>query len=87
MAYVEYKLVVLGREGVGKSSMTIQLMSYHFVDEHDPTIEDIYRKQVKWDGEVCLLDVLDTAGISQRPNHPLIVNANCFIQGRRSIPE
>ena len=63
-ATVEYKLVILGEGGVGKSAITIQLINHHFVDEYDPTIEDSYRKQVKWDGEVCLLDVLDTAGIS-----------------------
>ena len=28
----------------------------------DPTIEDSYRKQVSIDDEVCLLDILDTAG-------------------------
>ena len=30
--------------------------------EYDPTIENSYRKQVEIDGEVCLLDILDTAG-------------------------
>jgi GTPase KRas protein len=29
---------------------------------YDPTIEDSYRKQVEIDGEICLLDILDTAG-------------------------
>lgn len=33
-----------------------------FVAEYDPTMEDSYRKQIKVDGEECLLDVLDTAG-------------------------
>jgi len=28
----------------------------------DPTIEDSYRKQVEVDGEVCMLDILDTSG-------------------------
>jgi GTPase KRas protein len=43
----EYKLVVVGAGGVGKSALTIQLIQNHFVDEYDPTIEDSYRKQVK----------------------------------------
>ncbi|KAF4081250.1 hypothetical protein AMELA_G00159200 [Ameiurus melas] len=42
----EYKLVVVGAGGVGKSALTIQLIQNHFVDEYDPTIEDSYRKQV-----------------------------------------
>lgn len=60
---MEYKLVVVGGGGVGKSALTIQFIQSHFINEYDPTIEDSYRKQVTIDGEpVCLLDILDTAG-------------------------
>jgi len=58
----EYKIVVVGGGGVGKSALTIQFIQSHFVDEYDPTIEDSYRKQCIIDDEVALLDVLDTAG-------------------------
>ena len=58
----ELKLVVVGGGGVGKSALTIQMISNHFIDEYDPTIEDSYRRQVQVDGRVCLLDILDTAG-------------------------
>lgn len=58
----EYKLVVVGGGGVGKSALTIQLIQSHFVDEYDPTIEDSYRKQCTIDDQQVLLDVLDTAG-------------------------
>ncbi|CCD23452.1 Ras family GTPase RAS1 NDAI_0B04180 [Naumovozyma dairenensis CBS 421] len=58
----EFKLVVVGGGGVGKSALTIQLIHSHFVDEYDPTIEDSYRKQVVIDDKVTVLDVLDTAG-------------------------
>jgi GTPase KRas protein len=58
----EYKLVIVGGGGVGKSALTIQLIQNHFIDEYDPTIEDSYRKQVTIDDETCLLDILDTAG-------------------------
>ena len=58
----EYKVVVVGGGGVGKSALTIQLIQNHFIDEYDPTIEDSYRKQVSIDDETCLLDILDTAG-------------------------
>ncbi|KAJ3357190.1 Ras GTPase [Allomyces javanicus] len=58
----EYKLVVVGGGGVGKSALTIQFIQSHFVDEYDPTIEDSYRKHCVIDDEVALLDVLDTAG-------------------------
>ncbi|KAF4472476.1 interferon-regulated resistance GTP-binding [Fusarium albosuccineum] len=39
-----------------------QLIQSHFIDEYDPTIEDSYRIQRVIDGEVAILDVLDTAG-------------------------
>jgi small GTP-binding protein len=58
----EYKLVVVGGGGVGKSALTIQFIQSHFVTEYDPTIEDSYRKQCVIDDEVALLDILDTAG-------------------------
>lgn len=58
----EYKLVVVGGGGVGKSALTIQFIQSHFVDEYDPTIEDSYRKQCTIDNDQVLLDILDTAG-------------------------
>lgn len=42
----EYKLVVVGAGGVGKSALTIQLIQNHFVDEYDPTIEVRKREQL-----------------------------------------
>ena len=58
----EVKMVVLGAGAVGKSCMTVQLVSHHFIDFYDPTIEDSYRKQTVIDNETVLLDILDTAG-------------------------
>ena len=42
----EYKLVVLGTGGVGKSALTVQFVQNIFVERYDPTIEDSYREQV-----------------------------------------
>jgi small GTP-binding protein len=63
MVKTHYKICVLGDGGVGKTALTIQLCSNHFVEEYDPTIEDSYRKQVVIDDESCLLEILDTAGL------------------------
>jgi len=59
---VTYKLVVVGEGGVGKSALTIQFFQKMFVEDYDPTIEDSYIQHVEVDRQVCVLDVLDTAG-------------------------
>ncbi|KAG1219316.1 hypothetical protein G6F35_007587 [Rhizopus arrhizus] len=61
----EYKPVVLGSGGVGKSALTVQFVQAIFVEKYDPTIEDSYRKQVEVDGYQCMLEILDTAGTEQ----------------------
>ncbi|XP_012661368.1 ras-related protein Rap-1b-like protein [Otolemur garnettii] len=61
----EYKLVVLGSRGVGKSALTVQFVQGIFVEKYDPTIEDSYRKQVEVDAQQCMLEILDTAGTEQ----------------------
>ena len=61
----EYKIVVLGSGGVGKSALTVQFVQGVFVKKYDPTIEDSYRKNLEVDGIQCLLEILDTAGTEQ----------------------
>jgi Ras-related protein Rap-1A len=61
----EYKLVVLGSGGVGKSALTVQFVQGIFVEKYDPTIEDSYRKQIETDNNQCMLEILDTAGTEQ----------------------
>lgn len=66
----EYKIVVLGSGGVGKSALTVQFVQGIFVEKYDPTIEDSYRKQVEVDGQQCMLEILDTAGTVSAFQHP-----------------
>lgn len=74
----EFKVVVLGSGGVGKSALTVQFVSNKFMEKYDPTIEDFYRKEIevvyflcsknaafKVDGQPCVLEILDTAGTEQ----------------------
>lgn len=58
----EYKLVVVGAGGVGKTALTVQFTQQVFEDEYNPTIEDTYRKDVMIDGVTFTMNILDTAG-------------------------
>ncbi|KIM33397.1 hypothetical protein M408DRAFT_153868 [Serendipita vermifera MAFF 305830] len=58
----EYKLVVVGGGGVGKSCLTVRFVENKWTQEYDPTIEDAYMKKCVIDNEEMLLSVLDTAG-------------------------
>eukprot|EP00483_Globobulimina_turgida_P004252 UN04261 len=58
----EFKIVVLGEGGVGKSSLTVRLCSDNFIDEYDPTVEDCYRKSANIDDCDVELEITDTAG-------------------------
>ena len=57
-----YKIVVLGGGSVGKSAMTVRLVSNHFLAVYDPTVEESYRTQTTIDGEPAVLEIIDTAG-------------------------
>ncbi|CAI8501523.1 unnamed protein product [Hanseniaspora opuntiae] len=61
----EYKLIVLGAGGVGKSCLTVQYISSQYIDSYDPTIEDSYNKIINIDNRIVELEILDTAGIEQ----------------------
>jgi len=58
----DYRIVVVGSGGVGKSALTVRFIQGNFIEKYDPTIEDSYRKQVEIDNLACLLDIMDTAG-------------------------
>ncbi|ELP87231.1 hypothetical protein EIN_094180 [Entamoeba invadens IP1] len=56
------KIVLLGIGAVGKSSITVQEVSGHFMCIYDPTIEESYKTSLTVDGEVVSLDLQDTSG-------------------------
>jgi len=57
-----YKVVVIGGGGVGKSAVVLRFVTDEFLEEYDATIEDTYRKNIQFDDETVLLDIMDTAG-------------------------
>ncbi|KAJ3050662.1 Ras- protein Rap-1b [Rhizophlyctis rosea] len=63
----EYKLVVLGSSGVGKTALTIRWVwskSYNFSEEYDPTIQpESYLRRMEFDENHYHLRILDTPGL------------------------
>jgi small GTP-binding protein len=57
-----YRAVVLGAGGVGKSALVIRYITDNFIEDYDPTIEDSYRKNYSIDGVSGILEIVDTAG-------------------------
>ena len=55
-------IVVLGGGAVGKSCLTIRLVSNHFVNMYDPTVEESYRTTLNVDDQPAVLEIVDTAG-------------------------
>ena len=58
----QYKVVMLGSGAVGKSAITVQMVSGHFLSSYDPTIEDSYRTTINVNNQEIILNILDTAG-------------------------
>ncbi|KAF7351686.1 Ras family protein [Mycena sanguinolenta] len=53
----EYKLVVIGEEGVGKISLMHQFVYGNCPVEIDPTLDQAYRKQLVVDDELVVVDI------------------------------
>ena len=58
----QYKVVMLGSGAVGKSAITVQMVSGHFLSSYDPTIEDSYRTTININNKDIILNIIDTAG-------------------------
>ena len=60
----EYKVVVLGEMGVGRTAFLLRYVQGEFVGDTDPHLEDAYRKQIEVEkGHTVLLDALDVNGV------------------------
>lgn len=59
----EYKVVVLGSGGVGKSVLIVKFVFGIFMEKYDLIIEDFYRKEIEVDFVLLVLEILDIVGI------------------------
>ncbi|CAI8037573.1 Ras-related protein Rap-1b [Geodia barretti] len=56
----EYKVAVFGYGVPGKTALITRFVTGTFVDIFDPTIEGIFRKQLKIGGETVVMEITDT---------------------------
>ena len=62
----EYKVAILGAGGVGKSALTLRIISGTFTPDYTPTIEDYYRHETNVHGVgSCVVEILDSGGTEQ----------------------
>ncbi|XP_031430601.1 GTP-binding protein Di-Ras1a [Clupea harengus] len=63
----DYRVVVFGAGGVGKSSLVLRFVKGTFRDTYIPTVEDTYTQVISCDKSVCTLQITDTTGSHQFP--------------------
>ncbi|CAK9302790.1 unnamed protein product [Gordionus sp. m RMFG-2023] len=63
----DYKVVVFGAAGVGKSSLVVRFVKGTFRESYVPTVEDIYRQVIYCNKHICTLQITDTTGSHQFP--------------------
>ncbi|KAG2378581.1 hypothetical protein C9374_008220 [Naegleria lovaniensis] len=57
----EYRIILLGAGGVGKSNLIIRYVLNQHVPEYDPFLEESFRKQIQLDNRTTYLDILETS--------------------------
>lgn len=57
-----WRVTLLGDGGVGKTALALQFTLNCFIETYDPTLEDVYRKELSVDEQLCFVEVIDTAG-------------------------
>ncbi|WAQ96527.1 RHES-like protein, partial [Mya arenaria] len=62
-----YRVVVMGTAGVGKSSIISKFMHDKFTESHKETIEELHRHRMQFESVSVDIDILDTAGSHQFP--------------------
>eukprot|EP01062_Namystynia_karyoxenos_P025636 TRINITY_DN20124_c0_g1_i1.p1 TRINITY_DN20124_c0_g1~~TRINITY_DN20124_c0_g1_i1.p1 ORF type:complete len:226 (+),score=65.48 TRINITY_DN20124_c0_g1_i1:91-678(+) len=63
--FEQLRIAVLGATGAGKSGLVLRFVQGVFLNSYDPTIEDIYRKQLQADNKEYRIDIVDTAGAKE----------------------
>lgn len=67
-----FRIAILGQNGVGKSALTVRVLTQRFIGDYDPLLENTYSCNKCIDGETVALEILDTA--AQEENSRLEAN-------------
>eukprot|EP01083_Nonionella_stella_P173690 599913_1 len=76
-----FTVCLLGAGAVGLTAIVERLMHNNFKEDYDPTIEDWYRHKIVVDGQVIMLNLLDTAGQEEFAalHHTWMRSSNAFV--------
>ena len=66
-SFMKFTVVIFGDSGVGKSSIIRQLVGEGFTEQHIPTVEDFYVKQMSYRNKTYDLEIIDTSGTYEFP--------------------
>ena len=79
----EYKVVVVGNSGVGRSALIFHLLNFDFEGQYEPTEDPtaVLLKRVEIDQENCLLDIFDAHGKGEWEEAEFRIYRERFIRG------
>ncbi|CAF2363070.1 unnamed protein product [Rotaria sp. Silwood2] len=63
----DYRIVVFGSAGVGKTNCVLRFVNGQFRENYIPTVEDTYRQVVSCNKQITTLQITDTTGTHQFP--------------------
>ncbi|CAF0867241.1 unnamed protein product [Adineta steineri] len=63
----DYRIVVFGSAGVGKTNCVLRFVNGQFRENYIPTVEDTYRQVVSCNKQITTLQITDTTGAHQFP--------------------
>lgn len=77
----QVRIVFLGLGAVGKSALIIRFIQDTFIESYEPTITNIYKKQITLDEKAYMTEILDTAGMEDDESlkATYIRNRDCYV--------
>ncbi|XP_072020065.1 ras-like protein rasD isoform X4 [Amphiura filiformis] len=74
-----FRLVLLGQDGVGKSAIAVRFLCGRYLHEYDPNLESRYEKLESIDGKTTRIEVFDTANQSNLEEYLQAADAVMYV--------